>query len=56
MPTQQRAQFVLKSNFAMMFLLPGNVFLHRLKIGLAHRKIRVATLPFEVGVITTALL
>ena len=48
---QQRAQLLLKSNFAMMFLLPGNVLLHRFEIGLAHGEIRVAALPFEVGVI-----
>ena len=39
-----------------MFLLSGDVLLHRFEIRLAHGKIRVAALPFEVGVIATALL
>ena len=39
-----------------MLLLSGDVLFHLFEIRLAHGKIRVATLPFEVGVIVTALL
>ena len=53
---QQGAQLVLKSNLVMMFLLAGDVLLHLFEIRLADTEIRVATLPFEVGVITTAFL
>ena len=53
---QQRAEFVLKSNLAMMLFLPGDVFFHLWQFRLAHREIRVAALPFEVGVIATAFL
>src|SRR5438445_2336784 len=53
---QQRAQFVLESDFAMMFFLAGDVLLHLLKIRRAHRKICIAALPFEVSIITTAFL
>src|ERR1043166_8269613 len=48
---QQRAQLVLKPNPAVMLLLSGDVLLHLFEIRLAHRKIRVAALPLEVGVI-----
>jgi hypothetical protein len=43
---QRRTQLILKSNLAMMFLLPGNVLPHLFKIGLAHREICIAALPF----------
>src|SRR5207247_6492795 len=53
---QQGAQLLLKSNLAMMLLLTGDVFLHLFEIRFADTEIRVATLPFEVGVIATAFL
>src|SRR5437667_4668947 len=53
---QQGAQLLLKSNLAMMLLLTGDVLLHLFEIRLADTEIRVATLPFEVGVIATAFL
>ena len=53
---QQRTQLVLKTNLAVMFLLSGDVLLHLFEIGLAHGEIRVAALPFEIGVIGTAFL
>src|SRR5688572_15328839 len=53
---QQRAQLVLKTNLAMMLLLSGDVLLHLFEIRLAHREIRVAALPLEVGVIAAAFL
>src|SRR5207253_11478819 len=53
---QQRAQLVLKSNLLMMLLLTGDVLLHLFEIRLADTEIRVATLPFEAGVIATAFL
>ncbi len=40
----------------MMFFLPGDVLLHLFEIGLAYRKIRIPTLPFEVCVITPVFL
>jgi len=39
-----------------MLLLSGDVLLHRFEIRLAHGEIRVAALPLEVGVFTTAFL
>jgi hypothetical protein len=53
---QQGTQLVLKSNLAVMFLLPGDVLLHLFEIGLAHGEIRETALPFEVGLIATAFL
>src|SRR2546429_8045018 len=46
---QQCTQFVLKTNIAMMWLLSGNILLHLFEIRLAHGKIRIASLPFEIG-------
>ena len=40
----------MKHRFAMMFLLPGNICLHRFQIGLAHGEIRVSSLSREIGV------
>ena len=40
----------------MMLFLPADILLNRFEMGLAHGEIRIAALPFEVGVIATALL
>src|ERR1039457_2937342 len=53
---QQRTKLVLKPNLAMMLLLPGDVVLNLRQLRLAHREIRVAALPLEIGVIATAFL
>ena len=39
-----------------MLFLSGDVLLHLFEVGLAQGEIRVAALPFEVGVIATAFL
>jgi hypothetical protein len=51
---QKHAQLVLKTHLTMMLLLIGDVLLHLFEIRLADTEIRVATLPFEAGVIATA--
>ena len=48
---QERAKFVLKRRLPMMFLLARDVLFHLLKVGLAHREIRIAALPFKIGVV-----
>src|SRR5438128_2120161 len=48
MPPEQRAQFVLKTHLMVMLFLVLNIGFHRLNIGLAHGKGRVATLPVKV--------
>jgi len=48
---QQRAKFVLECRLPMMFLLVRNVLFHLFKVGLAHREIRIAALPFKIGVV-----
>src|ERR1017187_10411227 len=42
---QQRAKFVLKRHLPMMFLLARDVLFPLLKLGLAHREIRIPALP-----------
>ncbi len=56
MLSQKGPQFVLKSYFAMMLFLAANIFLHDIKIRLAHRKIGVSTLPMEIVKLPTLLL
>src|SRR6266705_4813330 len=48
---QQRAKLVLKRHLPMMFLLAHDGLFHRFKVGLAHREIRIAALPFKTGVV-----
>ena len=48
---QQRAKFILKRCLPMMFLLAHDVLPHLFKVGLAHREIRIAALPFKIGIV-----
>src|SRR5258707_1637784 len=56
MLTEKRTQFVLKTHLPLMLLLLGDVLFYLLKVGLDHRKIRVAALPFEIHELATFLL
>ena len=48
MPFEQRAEFILEANLAMMFFLPLDVFLHGLEVGLADGKRSLTGLPTEL--------
>ena len=48
MLTQERTNFVLKTDPTMMFFLAFYIALNLIKVGLAHRKIRVPSLPLEI--------
>ena len=56
MSAKQSPQLILKAQLAMVLLLPGNVLLDRLQVGLADRKVRIPALPLEVGVVRALLL
>ena len=48
MSFEQRAQFILEANLAMMFLLPLDISLYCFDTGLAHGETRVSRLPTEL--------
>jgi len=48
MPPQQSPQFILESQFPVVFFLILDVLPHLIEIGGTHRKISVSTLPFKI--------
>ena len=56
MSAEQRPEFVLEVQLAVVFFLPGNVLLDLRQSGLANRKVCIPALPLEIRVVRPLLL